>query len=98
MPTVVPPKYVKQVMVLLEPEVSGEIYAWAEQFGLSASAMMRELISAGLKARRPVWEADAKAVSPVRVAELQIAHGAQGGAQVDRRRDYDADRRKPATA
>lgn len=98
MATVTPPKYTKQVMVLLEPDTSGEVYAWAQAQGRSASAVCRELIAAGLKAKRAQWERDA-AVPPSaeRIESLQAEHRRQGEAQTERRREDDADRRKPAT-
>lgn len=95
MPTVTPPKYTKQVMVLLDPDVSGVVYAWAEVLGVSASAASRQLIAGGLEVCPPAWATlGVEAPTAERIAELQAEHRAQGEAQTERRRGDDADRRK----
>lgn len=93
MGTVTPPKYTKQVMVLLEPDVSGEVYAMAKAAGISASAMCRDLIAEGLEVGRKKWAAIAP--DAAEVERLRAEHRAQGDAQTGRRREDDADRRKP---
>lgn len=92
MATVTPPKYTKQAMVMLDPDVSGEVYAMAEAAGLSASAMCRDLIAEGLIVARRKWRAIAP--TPERVEELRAEHRRQGEAQTERRRNDDALRRQ----
>ena len=87
-------KYTKQMSAMVLPEVGGEIGAWAEQMGGTAhSEIMRELIDAGLKAKRAAW---ARKYGSLR-DDLLRAHvercTRQGGRQLDRRRDYDDNRR-----
>jgi hypothetical protein len=95
MATVTPPRYTKQVMVLLEPEVSGEVYAFAEAAGISASAMCRDLIAVGLSTGRKKWAAIAP--DAAEIERLRAEHRRQGEAQTKRRREDDADRRKAAS-
>lgn len=94
MPTVTPPKYTKQVMVLLEPDVSGEVYAMAKAAGISASAMCRDLIAEGLMVGRKKWSAIAP--DAAEVEQLIAEHRRQGEAQTERRRQDDAARRATA--
>lgn len=94
MPTVTPPTYTKQVMVMLEPDISGEVYAWARRSKRSASAVMRDLIAAGLQVKREQWAAEVGVPADAEIRRLRAEHRAQGAAQTDRRREDDAERRK----
>jgi hypothetical protein len=96
-PTVTPPRYTKQIMVLLEPEVSGEVYAWARAQGRSASAVCRELIAAGLTSKRRDWGRGGNVPDDQEIEALRAEHRRQGEAQTERRREDDAERRKPST-
>lgn len=92
-------KYTKQMSAMVLPEIGGEIGAWAEQLGgVPHSEIMRELIDAGLKVKRKEWT---RRVGLLRV-DLLDAHvercTRQGGRQLDRRRDYDDNRRGRAGA
>jgi hypothetical protein len=96
-PTVTPPKYTKQVMVLLEPDTSGEVYAWAEQISISGSATCREIIAAGLAVMRDKWvAAGIEPPTKKRIEQLRAEHRRQGDEQTARRRGDDAERRKPS--
>lgn len=96
MPTVTPPTYTKQVMVMLEPEISGEVYAWAAKRKCSGSAVMRDLIAAGLAAKREQWAAEVGVPADAEIRRLRAEHRRQGLAQTERRQRDDADRRKSA--
>lgn len=87
-------KYTKQMSAMVLPEVGGEIGAWGEALGgVPHSEIMRELIDAGLKAKRKEWVRKHGELP----AELLSAHvercTRQGGRQLSRRRDYDDNRR-----
>ena len=90
-------KYTKQMSAMVLPEVGGEIGAWAETRGVAHSEIMRELIDAGLKAKRAAWARQHGSLRD----ELLRAHvercTRQGGRQLDRRRDYDDNRRGRST-
>jgi hypothetical protein len=94
MATVTPPKFTKQVMVMLEPKISGEVYAYAETLGRSASAVCRDLIAAGLRAKRREWERDGAVPAPEEIERLRAEHQEQGNAQTERRRADDIERRR----
>jgi post-segregation antitoxin (ccd killing protein) len=94
MATVTPPRFTKQVLVMLEPTVSGEIFAAAEAAGLGASAMCRDLIAAGLRAKRKEWERNGTAPTPEAIERLCAEHREQGERQTTRRRGNDVERRK----
>lgn len=87
-------KYTKQMSAMVLPEVGGEIGAWGEALGgVPHSEIMRELIDAGLKAKRKEWVRRHGELD----GELLAAHvercTRQGGRQLSRRRDYDDNRR-----
>jgi hypothetical protein len=93
MPNPTTAKYTKQMGVMVVPETGGEIGAWAEIMGVPQSQTLRELVEAGIKAKRKEWIKRHGDLP----ADLLAAHiercTRQGGRQVDRRRDYDDNRR-----
>lgn len=94
MPNPMVAQYTKQMSAMVLPEVGGEIGAWAEVRGVPHSQIMRELINAGLEAKRAEWTAGlGKPLSQRLLAEHTRRCTRQGGKQVDRRRDYDSNRR-----
>lgn len=79
---------------MLEPEISGEVYAWAARSKRSASAIMRDLIAAGLTVKREQWAAEVGVPADAEIRRLRAEHRRQGLAQTERRQRDDADRRK----
>jgi hypothetical protein len=65
-------KYTAQLVILEEPEIAGEIRAWAERLdhlgtGQNLAPTLRELVRAGLAVKRGVWET---ALGPLSADEL----------------------------
>lgn len=90
-------KYTVQLGPTVTPEVAGELYAWAELLGMSNSAVIREVIEAGLLAKARSFALRAELTSPdlreaaPDVLRENIEHCSQRGkTQTRRRRDYDA--------
>lgn len=50
-------RYTAQLVILEEPEVAGEIRAWAELNGQMLAPTLREIVRAGLRAKRRQWAA-----------------------------------------
>lgn len=65
-------KYTAQLVILEEPEIAGEIRAWAERLdhagtGQNLAPTLRELVRAGLALKRLDWET---ALGPLSADEL----------------------------
>jgi hypothetical protein len=66
-------RYTAQLVILEEPEIAGEIRAWAERLdhaktGQNLAPTLRELVRAGLAVKRSDWEA---ALGALEVGELE---------------------------
>jgi hypothetical protein len=86
-------KYTKQMSAMVMPATGGEIGAWAETLGKPHSEVMRELIDAGLKVKRKEWARAVGLLDPGLLDAHVQRCTRQGGKQLDRRRDYDDNRR-----
>lgn len=86
-------KYTKQMSAMVLPATGGEIGAWGETMGVPHSEIMRELIDAGLKAKRRQWVKEFGPLDPALLEAHVQRCTRQGGKQLDRRRDYDENRR-----
>lgn len=53
LPTGVAPIYTAQIIIMSQPEVAGELRAWAAASGRHASDLQREVLEAGWKAIKP---------------------------------------------
>lgn len=105
MPNVTPAKYTVQLGPTVVPEVAGEVYAWAEMLGISASAVARECLNAGLEVVRSDFRARAALLPagkrtggeiPGAVLRRQLAYAlGRGERQVGSRRSYDRRTRIP---
>jgi hypothetical protein len=50
-----PRRYTAQLVILEEPDIAGEIRAWAEVNGQQLAPILRELLRAGLREKRKAW-------------------------------------------
>ena len=57
LPTGVAPVYTAQIVIMAEPEVAGELRAWAEVTGRFASDLQREVLARGWAVVLPELEA-----------------------------------------
>jgi hypothetical protein len=93
MPNPMKAEFTKQMSAMVLPATGGEIGAWAEKIGVPHSQLMRELLDAGLQALRPIWTAQYGAPSAALLEQHVRRCTRQGGRQLERRRDYDENRR-----
>lgn len=98
MPNPVPRKYTVQLGPTFTPDTAGELAAWAEQRGMSVSAITREAAERGLEILRQEWTAAAGRLDPVRIAHHVDEAAQRGEAQAARRTRTDRNRRNPVSA
>lgn len=91
MPNPTPAKYTVQMGPTFTPEVAGELAAWAELLGTSASKVTRECAEEGLtRLRAKLAKRAGLTGMPVEVLDRQVeAARGRGVRQVRTRRAYD---------
>lgn len=86
-------KYTKQITAMLLPSTGGEIAAWAKTRGVPISHVMRELVEDALPRKAKAWAREFGPLDEGMRTEFVELYTRQGGRQVDRRREYDDNRR-----
>lgn len=74
-------RYTTQITPMVEPEIAGELAAWASLTGETAATMAREALYEGLARKREEWAAEH---GPMPKGRLQ-SHIAQAVARGERR-------------
>lgn len=95
MANTVPAKYTVQIGPTVTPEVGGEIFAWAQALGISASSVARECLEEGLAALRRDFRRRAGGDLNEKTLAHHVAEARErGDRQVQRRLNYDKRRRE----
>jgi hypothetical protein len=96
MANTVPPKYTTQIGPTVEPEVAGELSAWAEILETSAGAVARAAIDEGMARLRVRW-AKTHGPLPDDVLGRHVAkQRARGDRQIQNKRKRDEELRSAA--